>query len=422
MRFVMSSYGTRGEVEPCVAVGRELVRRGHDVCMAVPPDLVGFVESAGIDPVPYKLDSQTLIAPYVNYWNCFYSRPRKTLDLIRFSRQGQEIGSQALAETSTTLMSLAKGADLLLTGVNYEHPASNVAECYDIPLATMHFSPIRANSQLARSLPPLLARSHMNAREWLMWLIGSKKPEDAQRREIGLPRASRPLPQRMAERGSMEIQAYDAVCFPGLAEEWERWGRRRPIVGTLTIELPTESDEEVLSWIAAGSPPICFGFGSMLIDSASNTVAKIAEACSRLGERALICAGVSEFSSVPDVEHLKVVRAVNYSAVFPLCRAVVHHGTSATAAGLRAGVPTLVLWKIPEQRLWGDAIKRLKIGSAQCFSTMSVNSLVDDLREILASQCITNAREIANLMTRPAESAVATADLVEDLAQLRRVG
>lgn len=422
MKFVMSSYGTRGEVEPCVAVGRELLRRGHDVCMAVPPDLVGFVEAAGIDPIPYKLDSQKLIAPYVNYWNCYYNRPRKTRDLIRFSREGQEIGSQVLAETSTMLMSLAKGADLLLTGVNYEHPAANVAECYDIPLATMHFSPIRANGQLAESLPPRLIRSYMNVREWFIWLIGSKKLEDAQRREIGLPRATRPLPQRMAARGAMEIQAYDAVCFPGLAEEWERWGQRRPFVGTLTIELPTKSDEEVLSWIAAGPPPICFGFGSMLVDSASNTVALIAEACMALGERALICAGVSEFSSVPDFPHVKVVRAVNYSAVFPVCRAVVHHGTSATAAGLRAGVPTLVLWKIPEQRLWGDAIKRLKIGTARCFSTMTVESLVKDLCTILSPQCVINAREVATRMTKPAESAVFTADRVEDFARRRLVG
>ena len=48
MRFVLASYGTRGDVEPCVTIGRELLGRGHDVRMAVPPDLVGFAESAGL--------------------------------------------------------------------------------------------------------------------------------------------------------------------------------------------------------------------------------------------------------------------------------------------------------------------------------------------------------------------------------------
>ena len=61
MKFVLASYGTRGEVEPCAAVGRELLRRGHEVRMAVPPDLVGFAESAGLAAVAYGPDLQTLL-------------------------------------------------------------------------------------------------------------------------------------------------------------------------------------------------------------------------------------------------------------------------------------------------------------------------------------------------------------------------
>ena len=158
----------------------------------------------------------------------------------------------------------------------------------------------------------------------------------------------------------------------------------------------------------------------MLVESSSDTVAMIAAACSRLGERALISAGVSEFSEIPNFEHVKVVPTVNYSAVFPACRAVVHHGTSATAAGLRAGVPSLILWKIPEQRLWGNAINRLGVGTARCFSAVTEDSLVQDLRTILGSQHVSRAREIATRMTTPAESAARATDCVEDLARSRR--
>ena len=58
MKFVLASYGGRGDVEPAVVVGRELLRRGHDVRMAVPPNLVGFAEAAGLSAVAYGLDSQ----------------------------------------------------------------------------------------------------------------------------------------------------------------------------------------------------------------------------------------------------------------------------------------------------------------------------------------------------------------------------
>ena len=51
MKFVLAAYGSRGDVEPCAVVGRELLRRGHDVKMAVPPNMLGLVESAGLTPV-----------------------------------------------------------------------------------------------------------------------------------------------------------------------------------------------------------------------------------------------------------------------------------------------------------------------------------------------------------------------------------
>ena len=84
-----------------------------------------------------------------------------------------------LEETSTTLMSLAAdGADLLFTGVIGEQPAANVAEYYDIPLATLHFFPIRANGQLLPFLPAPLGRSAMTVVDWLSWRALEKKIED----------------------------------------------------------------------------------------------------------------------------------------------------------------------------------------------------------------------------------------------------
>jgi UDP:flavonoid glycosyltransferase YjiC (YdhE family) len=189
------------------------------------------------------------------------------------------------------------------------------------------------------------------------------------------------------------------------------------------MELPTDADEEVVSWIAAGTPPVCFSFGSIGVESAADTVAMIGAACAQLGERALVCAAGTDTSNVPHFEHVKVVGTVNYAAIFPACRAVVHRGGAGTvAAGLRAGVPTLILWTLPDQPLWGAAVKRLKVGTARRFSATTQESLVADLRSILAPQYLTRAREIATRMTKPAESVAATADLVENFARLRRVG
>jgi UDP:flavonoid glycosyltransferase YjiC (YdhE family) len=124
---------------------------------------------------------------------------------------------------------------------------------------------------------------------------------------------------------------------------------------------------------------------------------------------------------VPHFDHVKVVGAVNYAAVFPACRAVVHHGGSGTtAASLRAGVPTLILSMDVNQTLWGGQVKRLKVGTGRRFSATTRESLVADLRRILAPQYATRARALGARMTKPAESVVKAADLVESFARSRR--
>ena len=235
-----------------------------------------------------------------DYWTCFFRSPWQLQELDRLGREISEIVAQCWKEeVTTTLASLADGTDLLIAGLGFEQFVANVAEYYDLPLATLHFLPMRANGQFLPFLPARLGRSAMTAYERLSWAGAVKEVEEAQRRELGLPRATCPWPQRIAERGSLEIQAYDEVCFPGLAAEWAKWDGQRPFVGTLTLELPTDADEEVASWIAAGTPPIFFSFGSIPVGSAADTVAMIGAACAQLGERALVCAGWSDFSESP---------------------------------------------------------------------------------------------------------------------------
>ena len=389
MKFVLADYGSRGDVEPFVAVGRELLRRGHDVRMAVPNDSLGFVESAGLAAVAYGPDSQAVEG---------FRRDRsKIQNPIGMLPEVIEHVTQAWAERGTTLIALADGADLLLAGHNQQGLAANVAEYYGIPLAALHIFPTQ-----------LLDFG------WLHWRI-TKEAEDAHRRALGLPETPGPATR------SLEIQAYDELCFPELAAEWAEQAGRRPFVGALTLESPTDADDEVLSWIAAGTPPIYFGFGSMRVTSPADTVAMIGAACTQLGERALICSGASDFTEIPHVDHVKVVGAVSQAAVFPACRAVVHHGgAGTTAASLRAGIPTLILGYGSNHPIWAAAVTRLGVGSGRQFSETTQEALVADLRSIVTPQCVTRAREVATWMTKPAESLATAADLLEDAARQGR--
>ena len=399
MKFVLTSVGTRGDVEPCAAIGRELLRRGHDVCVAVPPNMVGFVESAGLAAVACGPDSRALLGDED------FVRLSKIQNPITLQDKFIEYATQVWVAMGTTLTALANGAYLLLTGMSEQQGlAANVAEYHGIPLAVLHCFPM---PELLSIKPP--------ADAWLDWRI-AREAEAAQRRALGLPEATGLSTRRMVERGSLEIQAYDELCFPGLAVEWRgRW----PFVGALTLEMPTDADDEVLSWIGAGTPPIYFGFGSTPATSPTDmVVATIAAACTELGQRALIYSDLGGSNQIPHFDHVKIVGAVNYAAVFPACRAVVHHGgAGTTAAGLRAGVPSLVLWLTADQPIWAAAVTQLKAGSGRQFSETTRESLIADLRLILTPQYVTRAREIATQMTKPSESLARTADLLEHTAR-----
>ncbi|ORA12268.1 glycosyltransferase [Mycobacterium arosiense] len=379
MRIVLATLGTRGDVEPCATIGRELQRRGHDVIMAVPPNYVGFVESAGLAAIAHGPDQ---VEQNANIARKYGETPNPVFMAWVISEDLKRLWPQL----GTALTSLADGADLLLTDASQQGLAANVAEYYDIPQAALHIYPLGRDTCTQVT----------------------KEAEEALRQTLGLPKEP-------GARQPLEIQAYDELFFPGLADKWAKWGVRRPFVGGLTLELTTDVDDEVASWIAAGTPPIYFGFGSSArVAFHAGLLEMISGACAHLGERALICSGVSDLADTPQSDHIKVVGTVNHSAVFPACRAVVHHGGPGTTfAGIRAGKPTLALAVSVDQPMWAAAVGQLGVGIGRHFSATTPSSLLADLRAILAPDCIARTLEVAAQMATPAESAATAADLLE---------
>lgn len=425
MKIAVTIHGTRGDVEPCAAVALELQRRGHEVPMAVPPNLVAFVESVGLTAVGYGPDSQKQLQGDV------FERPdaltaASPADWVRLGnplnalRKARVAATRGWDEMSRTLLSMAERADLIVTGTAYQEIAGNVAESRGLPLAEVHYFPVRASRQvLPVRLPRAVVAAAYAAGERAHWQL-LKPAEARQRRVLGLRPASTSPVSRIVAGGALEIQAYDPVFFPGLAAEW---GDRRPLIGSMTLQMPTEVDNEVEAWIAQGTPPIYFGFGSMPLDSPAEAVRLISNVCSELGERALICAGFSAFEETPATDDVMVVTAVNHSAVFPACRAVVHHGgAGTTAAGLRAGIPTLVLWVAAEQPLWGKQVQRLGVGTYRRFSATTQASLLADLRTVLAPDTAQRSRLLAGRMVEPSSSVTTAADLLEEVAGSVRIG
>ncbi|MBB4853215.1 UDP:flavonoid glycosyltransferase YjiC (YdhE family) [Mycobacteroides chelonae] len=409
MRFALAVHGTRGDVEPCAAVALELRRRGHDIAMAVPPDLIGFIESAGLSAVAYGPHSQQQMEE--DFFREFWS----VRTCGSFARRAREYVTRGWGAMSLTVTELAQGADLVLTGTTYQEVAANAAEHHGVPFAALHYFPLRSNGRLWPQLPSLLNHAVVTAFSWIHWRL-IEKSDSAQRKQLNLSCSVGPSYRQHLRRGALEIQAYDPVFFRGLSDDW---CRRRPFVGGLTLGLATSTDHEVDSWISSGPPPIYFGFGSMPVDSPTRMIAMAAEACRQLGLRALIscpAAAASDLTALQS-EGVKIVGVVNHSDVFPRCRAIVHHGgAGTTTAALRAGIPALILWFGADQPIWAAQVENLGVGSAQRFSKVTVPSLVARLRSVLTPECAARARFTAMQMTDAGMSVSTTADLLEDTA------
>ncbi len=377
--------------------------------MAVPPNLVGFAESVGLFKVTaYGPDPQKQMeAEIVQDWY----KLRNPFTVIRQARNHVSAG---WSHMSKTLTKMAAGVDVILTGTTYQEVAANVAESQGVPLAALHYFPMRANNHvLPVQLPRPLVEAIWSAGEWAHWRL-LKLAYDAQRRTLGLPESKIRATRRIVEGGALEIQAFDKVFFPGLEEQW---GNKRPVVGGITLELATAADQSVMSWIAAGRPPIYFGFGSMPLDDPAETIGMILKVCRELGERALIYKGSLALEGRDLTNDVMLAPSFNHAEIFPLCRAIVHHGgAGTTAASLRSGVPTLVLWVSADQPIWARQVKRLGVGSARRLSATNPKTLHADLRAVLRPGCATRAREVADQMTPPGQSLAATADLLESLA------
>ena len=164
-----------------------------------------------------------------NTGRCYFRTPWKLKELNRMGRETQEFATECWGEMTTTLASVADGADLLLTGLIFEQPAVNVAEYYDIPLATLHFFPVRAHGQLLPFVPSPLSRIGMTVNDWLAWR-GTRKGEDAQRRELGLPKARVPRRGGSLNADRWKSRPMTRCAFPG----WRPNGRNSMASGPLS--------------------------------------------------------------------------------------------------------------------------------------------------------------------------------------------
>ncbi|MBF6328225.1 glycosyltransferase [Nocardia transvalensis] len=370
MKALLAFGGSRGDAQPGVLLARELNRRGHDVTLAVSPNLVGFAADCGVTAAPFGLDTDALLRAQLD-------RRGRGGPVARM-RELRRVNRQGFGEAAEDLAPLAAGTDVVVGAMANEEVARGVAALAGAPFAAVHYFPIRPS----RSVPIVPAPRLPGAVNRLGW------------RALGRARAWAVSPDvdQLRRRaggfgppGQIAIQAYDERLFDGLRGEW---GPDRPFVGFLVPPpITTQIDARLSDWLAAGTAPVYAGFGSMPVGDVGATIELLSAACRRLGRRLLFVTG-SNAIDPSFTDELAVVRTVDHATVLPRCAVAIHHGgAGTTAAALRAGVPSVVCSFVADQPYWGQRLHSLGFGASVAFSRLTAARL-ERLLDLAVSEAV----------------------------------
>jgi vancomycin aglycone glucosyltransferase len=381
MHVLLSTIGSRGDVQPLVALALQLRAQGHQSRLCAPPDFRGLIEGHGLPFVP--------VGPEVRRVASQRSAGTATLS--------PEAMRQLMTNTGqfATLGEAAEGCDAIVAATALQYAARSIAEQRGIRYFFAAYSPIVLPSahHAPPPMPGQLSRKEavdnrtlwdQQAQRWNE-LFGGALNE--QRSIAGLEPVTDVRSYMFTDRPFL---AADPILAP--------W----PIPSDLQVRQTGAwmiRDERLLpdqveAFLAGGEPPIYFGFGS--VHAAQETSRTMIDAARALGRRAILLSGWADLTLVDDEPDCLSIEEVNLQALFPRVAAVVHHGgagTTTTAA--RAGVPQVVVPHNYDQHYFADRVDQLSVGVAHAPTAPTTDSLAAALNRALQPEVAVRAKSLA---------------------------
>jgi len=348
MRILLASHGTRGDVQPIVALGVALRARGHVVQLVVPANFGTWVRSFGLDAQSDGIDVEAL---------------------LRSSGTGlQSLNWQMRYLTNNTplffepVARASEGCELII-GAGLQFAAASVAQWRDVPYTHVVFCPCATPNSVTP--PPNVHRQTLP--RWinrLLWRAGGpiadlalRGPINRGRATLGLESLDNPISQILKGR-TMLAADRDLGPLPDDAP--------KSAVNTdaLVLDEPGTLDARIEAFLQRGPAPIYIGFGSMVAPRAPELVAQAVAAVRAVGRRALIAGGWAALGAhIQEADDVLTIDNVPHSMIFPKVAAAVHHGgAGTTTAAARAGVPQILLPHILDQYYWAHRVELLGLG------------------------------------------------------------
>ena len=364
MRITVVAVGTRGDVQPLVALAKGLHGAGHTVCVATTLEFETLVREQALNffklsgSPTQMMQSPEMLAAMGGNRNPF-ALVRGILNTVK----------PQFAQGMAELWTACQDAEALVLSMLGFYGGYHVAEKLGIPFFEGYVLPGRPT----RAFPsPLLGLNlHLGGTTNRLshivllqtaWLLFQPIVNNARRVALDMPPVSfRKLFREFERKHQPTLHGYSPLVLPK-PPDWPEWHH---VTGYWFLDRPLDwqPPEGLVDFLESGPPPVYIGFGSMTGRNPEQMTDIVLEALKRSGQRGLLLSGWGgiSVSNLPD--HVFKVDSAPHDWLFPRMAAVIHHGGSGTtAAGLRAGVPSIIVPFGGDQFLWGRRIRALGIG------------------------------------------------------------
>jgi UDP:flavonoid glycosyltransferase YjiC (YdhE family) len=404
MQIGLIAFGTRGDVQPIIALAKGLQSAGYGVQVAAGTNFEAWIRSHGLDFAPISVDIQAMMnSEGGKAWaNNSSSNPMQELQTMRTLFKAHGI------QAAHDLYQICEAADVMISGFT----TLAVIETITTKLKKRHIAALlqpasKTRAGAALTNPFVQGNSILNlGASWfyqsLLWYLFSPVVKPA-REQWQLPPYHAAQFRQMLNQLPI-VYGFSEHIIPRPAD----WGEQAQISGYWFLDEPDWTPPQSLSdFLNAGSPPMYIGFGSMSNRNPEATLTLILDALRQSGQRGIISSGWSGLKAhdLPDTVYL--LESAPHSWLFPRMAGVVHHGgAGTTAAALRAGVPMTIVPHIADQPFWGRRTAEIGATLAAALRTLATNTIMQQKaaaigKKIRAEEGVSNAVYVIQKMLNP---------------------
>lgn len=383
MRVLLSTIGSRGDVQPLVALGLALRDGGQEVRLCVPPDFREWIEGLGMPVTP--------IGPELR--STGKSNPAAAPPT---AQQRRRMIEGTVDTQFQTIAAAARGCDLIVGATALQIAAPSIAESMAIPYVFAAYCPAVLPSP--RHAPPVLAMLGQVPVEMadysVLWEEDARRWNDSWGPLLNAHRAALGLAPVTDVRGHVLTDRPWLAADPTLGPWPDPADPSVFQTGAWILPDARPLSPELEAFLDAGEPPVYFGFGS--VRAPRDLGRAMIESARAHGRRAIVSRGWADLSLLDDAEDCLSIGDVNQQLLFPRVAAVVHHGgAGTTTAAARAGAPQLLIPQHYDQHYWAGRVRDLGLGTDHAPGAASTESLTAALAATLNPAVRSRAAQLA---------------------------